>query len=76
MPQIGNEPNQGNPENSNYQNIPDAPENVPLVERLVEQNQETTTCISISFVFLKVDFHFFQLLNFYFSYAGKHCELG
>lgn len=62
VPQIGNEPNQGNPENSDYQDIPDVPENVLSVEHpteqnqgtMAEQNQETMTRISISFVFLKL----------------------
>ncbi|PAV71548.1 hypothetical protein WR25_15086 [Diploscapter pachys] len=61
-PQIGDEPTQGNSENSNYQEIPVAPEDIPLVEHLAEQNQEIMaeqnqeimTYISISFVFLKL----------------------
>ncbi|PAV60189.1 hypothetical protein WR25_21444 [Diploscapter pachys] len=62
VPQTGDELNQGNSENSNYQDIPVAPENVPLVEHLAEQNQEIMTeqnqetmkYITISFILLKL----------------------
>ena len=59
-PQTEDEPDQGNPENFSYQDIPEAPENVSLLGHLARQNQETMTYISISFVVLKVDFQFFS----------------